>query len=299
MEAIISDYFNHQLKILFDYPETFKISILDDRIILEPNIKSSLLEDIKASPSLKQQLINLVKTALEKYLGPVQEVYITTKGTDITFIIVQRSTIDDIPALASKLDYYDLLKTIEKLQKIADEHPGKKAEAKMLEYQRTTQLELERNSRLQKLGIPIVLQSAWKSLIDVSMYRSYLNPWNDMAGGGGGYDEFHLTLTFKENDGTSRSFSFHSSESWTMTVHMDTYNYSEFGWAPRIVGGDFKDVSSMWKAQQTGENAGKHICCAISAVIFYVWYRVCYNSPDKKLPWNLKGLLEEIGIADK
>lgn len=91
MEQIFNNYFNIILRNHLKYPETFNIEILDDRIVLTPNISSQLLQKIKDNPDIRFQLIKMVQNTLSKYFSNMKEIYITSNGTNISFRIEYES----------------------------------------------------------------------------------------------------------------------------------------------------------------------------------------------------------------
>src|SRR5665647_470724 len=99
MESLFDEYFNRILRDHLKYPETFTLEFTDNRITLNPDQPSNLLNLIKIDPKIKQQLIDLVQSNIKAH--NIQEVYISTHGNDIVFNIVYKSpyNIEEIPEI--------------------------------------------------------------------------------------------------------------------------------------------------------------------------------------------------------
>lgn len=118
-----------------------------------------------------------------------------------------------------------------------------------------------------------------------------------MAGGGGGYRRYlwytELNLYLEFSDG--RSFNFHDGGD-SYIIFMDDKPFHEFGWAPSAVEFSkiFPTVTSLWDAACDKDNKGKHICCAIAAVIYYLHYK-----NKCRVSWNLINICNKLNIEDR
>jgi len=81
----LNNYFNVTLRDYLEYPETFKINVLSDRIQLLPNVTSELLKTIKDNKEFKENLIIEVSKIIAALYpnSKFKEVYLSSHGTDI------------------------------------------------------------------------------------------------------------------------------------------------------------------------------------------------------------------------
>lgn len=95
----LTDYFNLSLKKYLGYTENFNIEFYHNRIILKPNIKSILLENITNDTNLKTNLLNIISYRLKKTFPNLHDLAFYTNGTNISikFNTVQSKLLEQIP----------------------------------------------------------------------------------------------------------------------------------------------------------------------------------------------------------
>lgn len=113
---LLKKYFNQTLRYHLKYPEvyTFDFDFYNDRIIMHPNQQAKLIDIIKSTPDIKNQLIALVTRNLKTVISSVHDVSFNTNGIDLIIKfnpgrnIIKELPMETYAEIASKLNLEDL-----------------------------------------------------------------------------------------------------------------------------------------------------------------------------------------------
>jgi len=104
--SLYDSYFNKSLRDYLKYPEIFSISVSRDRITLTPNQLSKLLELIYKSNSIKNNIINSLKSGLRD--PDLEDAYLSTNGSNIVINYVFKKHPDYTPEWSFSLGPFTL-----------------------------------------------------------------------------------------------------------------------------------------------------------------------------------------------